>query len=422
MPPIATERARAGNTGLAWLMLGLPPLFFSSSAAAERNRPMPVKAPAAMAAKASASCTDVFFSDEDPNDASAKLRGYRFDLAGACARVTGSVNNTFQNNLYVKVTDGTSNTPTSINTTTASANLDTKRRTSLGTLTTGTTAQWQKATNDGTDTGKATVQSLYGSLAGVTVGYTSSLIDFWGGDFAFLATTPNVSVGLVSYEHAITNNLKLAVAAESGLPSSSQSADGIQGITTTSPDATARLRYTNDANLTLHFSGLVRRAEFPAHARSPAYSETGWAVNAGASAPFPFTGKYDTVSMQFDYAVNAAQTLGTVADLRQSEQYGVVGPTRGWSVVASLHHQWTDTWESNALVSHVAVDVEAPTAKPSARSTRLAANVYWRPFDHFRIGAEIGWVRADINADGLQGLPFSKVDGVAGFLSARLEF
>lgn len=422
MARIATACGRARNIGLAGLMLSFSPLAFGVSAAAERNRPMPTKAAAAKAAKAPASCTDVFFSDEDPNNAAAKLSGYRFDLAGACARVTGSVNNTFQNNLYVKVTDGTSNNPTSINTTTASATLDTKRATSLGTLTTSTTAQWQKASNDGTDTGKATVQSLYGSVAGVTVGYTNSLIDFWGGDFAFLATTPNVSVGLVSYEHAITNNLKLAVAAESGLPSSSQSANGIQGITTTSPDATARLRYTNDANLTLHFSGLVRRAEFPAHHRSPAYSETGWAVNAGASAPFPLTGKSDTISMQIDYAVNAAQTLGTVADIRQSEQYGAFGPTRGWSVVASLHHQWTDTWESNALVSHVAVDVQAPTANPSARSTRLAANVYWRPFDHFRVGAEIGWVHAEIDADGLQGLPFSKVDGVAGYVSARLEF
>jgi hypothetical protein len=68
------------------------------------------------------------------------------------------------------------------------------------------------------------------------------------------------------------------------------------------------------------------------------------------------------------------------------------------------------------------VDVDAQRAKPSARSLRLASNVYWRPFEHLRLGAEIGWVHAQINADGLTGLPFSKVDGVAGFLSARLDY
>ncbi len=420
MARIATARARAGNIGLAWLMLGPLPLFFNASAAAQVASPPPVKAPAKTASKAPASCAKVFFYDEDPNNAAAKLRGFRFDLAGACARVTGSLDNTYQNDLAVNITDGTSNNPTSTYTATAKANLDTSRKTSLGTLTTNTMLQWQKSTNDGTQNGNATVQSLYGSLAGVTVGYTNSLIDFWGGDFQFLATTSSESVGLVSYEHAILDNVKLAVAAESGLPSASQSAKGIQGLDTTSPDATARLRYYHDSGATLHLSGLLRRADFPATHASPAYSKTGWATNIGVSAPFRMFGN-DTFSVQFDYAVNAVQTLGTAADIRQAEQYAI-GPTRGWDIVASINHPWTATLESNAFVSYVAVDVDAPHAKPSARSTRLAANIYWRPIDHLRLGAEIGWVHAKINADGLEGLPFSKLDGFVGFLSARLEF
>jgi hypothetical protein len=282
--------------------------------------------------------------------------------------------------------------------------------------------QWQKATNDDTERGTATVQSLYGTLAGLTVGYTSSLMDFWGGDFQFLATTSNESVGIVAYEHAIMNNVKLAIAAESGLPSASQSSEGLKGITTTSPDATGRVRYTDDSGLTLHLSGLVRQADFPAIGRRAAFSQTGWAVAAGVGAPFRLTGEKDTISAQIDYAINAVQVLGTAADIQQTEQYGVVGPTRGWDIVASINHPWTDTIESNAFVSYVAVEVDAPGAKPTARSTRLAANIYWRPMERLRLGAEIGWVHAEINSDGITGLPFSKLDGVAGYLTGRVEF
>jgi len=420
MTRLSAKRARA--IGLAGLLLTPTPLLIDAAAAAEVVAPMPRKARAAAPSDVPASCNKVYFADEDATDPAAKLKGYRFDLAGACARVSGSINNVFQNNLYVHVTDGQPTTPTSINTTTASASLDTNRATALGTLTTGTMVQWQMATNDDTDAGRVTVQRLYGSRGGLTAGYTSSLMDFWSGDFAFLATVPNVSIGIVSYEHAITNNIKIAIAAESGLPSSSQASKGIEGLDTSSPDATARVRYTTASNLTVHLSGLVRRADFPAVGRSPAYSETGWALAAGVTTPFPVTGQRDSVSMQIDYAVNAVQVLGTVADLKQSEQYGAIGPTKGWDAVASINHPWTETIESNALISYVAVDVDAQRAKPSARSLRLASNVYWRPFEHLRLGAEIGWVHAQINADGLTGLPFSKVDGVAGFLSARLDY
>lgn len=430
MMRVSAGCTRAGNIRLAGLLLGLSPLFFGVAGAAEVTPAMPTKAPAVMPTKAPAnsrpkrpsSCAGIFFADEDPNDTTANLGGYRFDLAGACARVTGSVTNTFQNNLSVKITDGSNNSPPSTNTLTSSASLDTSRATSLGALTTSTMVQWQKATNDGTQNGIATVQSLYGSLGGVTGGYTSSLMDFWSGDFLFFASTPNASVGIASYERAITDNVKFAIAAESGLPSSSQAARGIQGLDTTSPDATARFRYTNDADLTLHLSGLVRQADFPATMASPEFHKTGWAASFGASMPLPITGKEDTASMQFDYAVNAVQTLGTVADIKQNEANGLGGPTRGWSVVASMNHPWTDKLESNAFVSYIAVDEDVAGANPSARSTRLAANIFWRPYPRIRFGTEIGWVHAVINADGLQGLPFSKLDGVTGFLSARLEF
>ncbi len=100
------------------------------------------------------------------------------------------------------------------------------------------------------------------SLAGATVGYTSSLMDFWNGDFLFTATTPEISVGIASYEFQLSDTTRLAFAAESGLPSSAQTSEGIRSLDFSSPTATARLRYVKD-NVTLHVSGVVREAEFP---------------------------------------------------------------------------------------------------------------------------------------------------------------
>lgn len=397
----------------------------------------PIILPAAAAAAdsgAPASCSDVSFGDA--------AEGLRFGLGDTCVRLTGVIEDVYQNDLSTSTSGvptaitakGTPSFARSIDTATALATLDTRQQTTFGGLSTHLLAQWQKASNDGTEAGTATVQSLYGSLAGATVGYTYSLMNFWFGDFQFLATTPDLSVGIASYEHPIADHLKLAVAAESGLPTARQVEDGISSLDFSSPTVTSRLRYTSFGGPTLHLSGLLRRADFSAFPNVPylsstARTHTGWAGSFGATVPVHIAGPYDQASMQVTYAVDAPQTLGTKADLvaLQSE-VPFTAPTRGWSAVASFFHAWTARVTSNVFVSHVALDADLVHAQPSAEATRFAANIYWRPFDRpafegFRVGAEIGVLRSEFAANGAAGF-LAGASGTAtlGFLSTRWSF
>jgi hypothetical protein len=410
------------RNNLAALMLGISAVFASAPVAAGEA---PKTAPAA--------CTNVVFDDES---AGAPTKGVRIDLAGACARLTGEVDYEYQNNLSTRITGAPSAISSRalssvhpwINTGIGIVNLDTKRATPIGDLVTNTEVQWLKASNDGTDGGTVTVQSLYGSLAGATVGYTSSLMDFWNGDFLFLATTPELSVGIAAYEFQLVKNTMLAFAAESGLPSSAQTSEGIRSLDFSSPTATARLRYVGDDGVTLHLSGLVRQAEFEASAwpfhPQAASTKPGWAPSFGATVPSRLTGENDTVSMQATYAVNALQSLGTRADISRLES--IVpdgGPTKGWSVVASLNHPWSAKWESNAFVSFISIDADLLYASPAVRTTQVDANVYWHPCDALRLGAEIGWLRSDIDAHGAEGyLSGVSADAVVGYISAKSTF
>ena len=407
------------RNNLAAPMLGIAALCLGGAAVAG-----PASAPAV--------CTNVAFDDES---AGAPNKGVRIDLAGACARLTGEFDYQYQNNLSTRLTGVPSaisskllsSVPSWINTGIGIVNLDTKRTTPLGDLVTNTEVQWLQASNDDTDGGTVTVQSLYGTLGGATLGYTSSLMDFWSGDFLFTATTPELSVGNAAYEFQISSTTWLAFAAESGLPSSAQTSEGIRSVDFSSPTATSRLTYVNDG-VTLHLSGVVREADFPASTLpfhpEAASTKAGWAPSFGATLPSKITGEKDTVSMQATYAVNALQVLGTRADISKLES--IVpdsGPTKGWSVVASLNHPWSATWESNAFVSFISVDADLRFANPEVRSMQVDANLYWRPCDALRLGAEIAWMRSDIDVDGAEGY-FNGVsaEAVVGYLSAKSTF
>lgn len=409
---------------VAWLVLGLfAPFFLSAALAAEAG-----------AGDAPGSCDGVAFGDA--------AKGLRFDLAGACARLTGEIQNVYQNDLSTEAggvptaitANGTPSFARSIDTATALAILDTRRQTPLGELSTDLLAQWQKASDDGTTAGTATIQRLYGSLDGGTLGYAGSLMNFWNGDFQFLATTPDLSVGIASYELGVADHLRLALAVEFGLPTAEQTTQGITSLDFASPTLTSRLRYATARGLTLHLSGLLRQAEFPAYTSPPPLArsgsiDTGWAASLGAAIPVPVTGKSDQASLQAVYAVDALQTLGTKADLvaLQSAVHLAV-PTSGWSIVASFSHAWTRALTSNAFVSYIDLDADLSHARPSAQSTRVAANLYWRPFDRhpfdgLRVGAELGLLCSDLAANGAPGfLSGSSGTGVLGFLSTQWNF
>ncbi len=311
--------------------------------------------------------------------------GIRFGLAGFCAKVSGALQGIYQNDLSTSASgipaalSGNSSPATQpdIYTGKATASFDARRQTALGLFDTGLSVQWLKASNDGTDAGTVSITELKASLAGATVGYTSSLMDFWAEDFLFLAATTSRTAGLISYEHSLTHDLKLAVALESGLPTSRQDTEGLRSIDFSSPILTTRLLYTPSDGQAYQLAGLLRRADNqtnPVLASQPSTetARTGWALTAGATVPTAFIDAKDYVSAQAVYAVDASYFLGTKVDLAAlTSILPNSPPTKGWSIVASFHHQWSERWEMNIFASYLSLDVDAMIATPTVRTKRL---------------------------------------------------
>lgn len=276
----------------------------------------------------------------------------------------------------------------------------------------------------------ATLEEGTLALAGLTVGYTDSVMNFWDGDFQATANVPSRTVGVVRYEHEIFENAKLGLSLETGVPTASPSEKLFAPIYPDDPVLAARWLYETDP-LTLQVSGMVHRLDYgndsgmplPSLVRSSG-SVGGWAAAAGATVSLPFIGDDDQASAQVTYAVNASPYLGTNEDL--STLASVVPfkvDTRGWSAVVSYHRAWSDEWESNVFVSRLALDITLPGATPTVRTARWGANVKWSPVGYMTLGAELGYVDTHIAPNGTVGI-LSDAGGrqLTGYLFAEFDF
>lgn len=348
--------------------------------------------------------------------------GIRFEAAGGCVKLTGGASYTYQqaqktaSGLPVIVNrNGTISSSSISNSVSANIGLETTRQTRLGEFKTTVSADWSKATDDGTDNGSAQVSGWSVGLAGLTVGYTGTLMSFWGGDILSTASSPGRSANTVVYEHTFDERHKLAFGLESNLPTTPDTQTGLTNFDFSDPVYTMRWRYESD-DLTLHLSGLVRRADFSASPLLPQFPDTatvrtGWAVSFGFKMPVPFLDEDDEVSFQGTYASDASSYLGISNDL-VVYQHTVrsTAPTVGWSGVASFHHAWSQDFESNVFASYVTLNANLLLAKPETRTFRSGVNLFWRPMDRVKLGAEIGLVDVKFEPQGVRGI----FDGVGG--------
>lgn len=399
-------------------------------------------APAQDAANGNSICeTD----EDDPKPA-----WKQFALAGACIEISGSANF-----IYQKVMDQTggripaltsrrgaflrsfaqgsgssaASEPSYLNTGNVSGRIDTTRKTAFGDLTTGFEVKYEKTSNDG---GNGTLTLIEGiaSLAGVSVGYTDSLMNFWDGDFQFSATSPKRTVGVVHYDRKIADTWSFTLAAETGVPTAPSSGNTFMPIFWDDPVLAARLRTETD-DLTLQVAGMLHQLK--ESVRSPVLlpfrsgSEArvwGWAATLGLTQELPKMSDGSEFSLQATYAVNASPYLGTAVDLSTLASLAPAGAeTRGWSVVASVHHVWSARWESNVMASHLSLDITLPLATPKIDSTRLAANLVWKPADGWKLGGEIGWLDIRLDPHGTVGLlRGTGGQALVGYLFATWEF
>jgi hypothetical protein len=393
-----------------------------------------------MMTRAHAAVPDVCKSEDDEENGNGESKkigapgdGIKFELWGACAEFSGNINYQLQRQLWkdppgfsgLLTRRGTAASGDTLHTVTGTARLDITRDTSVGELKTAGEATW--SWDSDANVGSGWISELYASLAGVTVGYTDSLMNFWSGDFSFQATAPARTVGIVSWKHEFTDALSLTIAAESGPPTSQSSRQGIETVDWSNPVLTGRWLYETD-ELTLHLSGLVREARFDPGTLPPfmpgATSRTGWAASAGATVAATPLGENDEFSMQATYASDASSYLGTTQDLSSlSGIVRVTGPTVGWSIVGSFHHEWSEQWKSNVFASYLALDAELMGARPSIRTRRAGANLQWLPWENLVFTAELGYVEQDIDTDRLFGL-FTGVSGRAliSYLTAEWKF
>jgi hypothetical protein len=306
--------------------------------------------------------------------------------------------------------------------------LETTTKTAAGNV---STVLGLKASRDsGGDAGLINMSEGYVAWAGWKVGYTDSLMNFWDGDFQFSANAPSRSIGRVSYEAKVTEDLKLALASETGLPTSSGTDVRFIPVTFLDPVISARALYEKD-DFSLHLSGMTHEmksgGDNPLLALLGITGSTvtpGWAASAGMTVPLPQIHKDDEFTVQATYAVNSSPYLGTKADLSTLASLVPAGTqTRGWSALASYHHVWAKDWETNLFASRLRLDIELPLGRPRIDVERYAGNLIWEPVSDFKIGGELGYVDLQLATNGVAGA-FGGASGRAlvGYLFATWTF
>lgn len=340
--------------------------------------------------------------------------GRYFAVGDNCIKLNAGVSYSYQGTKQVAGVprfvnrNGTVSQNTMSQSVTANTGLEVARQTSLGEFKVTTGAEWSKSTDDGTTSGSAYFTGWSVGLDGLTVGYTGTLMSFWEGSFLTSASSPGRSATSIVYEHGLDDQNIVAAGVESSLPTTPNADTDIWSFDFSSPVYALRWRRQTDA-LTTHLSGVVRRADF---SRSPllpflpstATIRTGWAVSAGMNIATPFIADGDALSFQATYAVDASSYLGTTNDLVVYQSIvRSTGPTKGWSAVASYHHEWSEEFESNVFASFVSVEAELLAARPQSETFRSAVNLFWKPVERLKFGIELGYVDIAIEPNGFAG-------------------
>jgi hypothetical protein len=326
----------------------------------------------------------------------------QFDRHGWCLLLSGSVSLSYQglptlsDPALTRLANPRSPTPPGRHSGAASATgrADLSRETEAGSLSLAFEVIWNRALGDGSSGfGSTQVNEAYVALGGATAGYTYSLTGLWDGDILATANYPQRSVGILAYEHEISEGLKLAVALETASPSRDRHDDFLALTFEGRPFFVGRVQRTFDWG-TLHLAGAVRREGFAT--ATVEGSRLGYALTGGATVTVSPFGADDQISGQIAYARDALYYLGTAVDLGglYSQLAGLGGAT-GWSAIGSYTRNWTDELASTAFLSHIALSGEGPLGLRS-ETRRYGVNLIWRPEGGWRIGAEVSRVEVEI--------------------------
>lgn len=159
------------------------------------------------------------------------------------------------------------------------------------------------------------------------------------------------------------------------------------------PDIILRTRYETDA-LALHLAGALRPQD-ASEAAGP-----GFAFTIGGSWRFSLGGVQQMVSGQAMVTSDMPTYLGTNFEARTVRSLIRPGDrTLGASGVLSWQQDWTPQWSTGLIASHIAIAFPGlGLTGGSFVSTRVGANITYRPLPKTRVSLELGqaWSRVNL--------------------------
>jgi len=222
----------------------------------------------------------------------------------------------------------------------------------------------------------------------------STFVFFDGADFAFSARTPARQAMMFAYTLQLTDSLSITAAIENPPDAATARSSGTPAAPGAMwPDMIGRLLYEGEG-LTMHASGALR--ELRRADGRPARLASAFLL--GASRDFEFGGISHTLLAQAGGTLGGPVFIGSQLDSTDALSLLTGGEiANGWSALASLTSEWTQTISTSAYASHYALRMPNRTTSAGRIDiSRFAMNVVWKPAQMVKVGLEIGRSHSDV--------------------------
>lgn len=325
--------------------------------------------------------------DDDEDEDDDIEHGYVVPGTGTCLSISGTVTAGMQYDAYRGPRSGPEPPPdASSSSVTASFTITTSHDLASG-LRIGSVLSLSMY-NPADDGQTITLDEATVSIGPWTFGMSDSRFSFWAGDdFISTARVPSRTVGLIALDLTLTESWTASLSLEDPALGSTSSIPVESGRRV--PDGVVRLEYASGP-WTLH--GAIALRDIPGS--PPRFGRAGI---LGATYEADILGRPSSVTAQIAGAIDGAPYLGSNLDARLVRRvlFGT-DPTRGFSTVVSMRHEWTDEIATNAYVSRYWLEVPIiGQTKGEIRVDRATANIVWEPVDGFKAGLEtsVAWAK-----------------------------
>lgn len=291
-------------------------------------------------------------------------------------------------------------------------------------------------------------QSIYFEWAGFTVGYRTSLFDFYANN-NIEGTDPetigdDTNLLLAAYTLSLPQGFGLTLSVEdshdrkAGVDASNATSSDQFGQNLKMPDFVGVLSQSGSWG-GAQLSGALHRikANTPSGFQGDRDPDAwGYAVQAGVMFNLPFLSEGDTLYLQSAYVDGATTYLGLQnpsGDFSAPDAYitagGGLSKVTGWNVTAQYLHNWTPQLNSAFFGGYGQFDVPTREARKTygasgAENINLGVNLVWSPTDTISLVAQYNYNRylAKNWQNTGEGLPRASQDAHGVLLMTQYNF